>query len=67
MANPTYSIHITLKVETGDKPQLVGFSPKQVPLPKILALVGFHHIMSINGCTLLFEFVTDKYWIFKCE
>lgn len=34
------------------------FLTKHVPLPRTLALTGVHHVMSINGCTLLFEVVT---------
>lgn len=47
-------------METVVTNQLMGFSPNcMFRLPRILALMGFRHIMSINGCTLLFEFVTN--------
>lgn len=56
-----YSIHTTLKWRTEvTNFSLTGFSPRcMFHWPRILALMGFYHIVSINGCTLLFEFVTE--------
>lgn len=46
-------------IEASDQPQLVGFSPNHTfCLSRSLALMGFHHVVSINGCTLPYEFVT---------